>query len=314
MNVVITGGAGFIGSHFVHQLVKHELQLEPSKISVIDNLTYASNIDFIRNLIDSKLIEFIHADISESHEIESAISGCDIVINFAAESHVDNSIGNSSPFIKTNIVGVENLLRFSQKYNVKRFVQISTDEVYGSIMTEEASESSLLNPSSPYSASKAAADLLSIAYNRTHGLNVLITRSCNNFGINQHKEKFIPKTISAALKNENIIVYGNGKNIREWINVEDNCKLIAELIRNPENNGVYNITSGLRLSNLEVVERILNLLPHSNSHIEYVPDRKGHDYRYAIKSKRIQQNFEYTSEEFDLDLAKTIKWYEENAH
>ena len=314
MKVVITGGAGFIGGHFVRQIADQNSTNQVSKIIVIESLTYASNLKFIFDLIDSKQIEFLQADICDAEKIKTAITDCDLLVNFAAESHVDNSIGNSSPFIKTNILGVENLLRLALENNVKRFVQISTDEVYGSIPIGEATESAVLDPSSPYSASKASADLLVLSYGKTHKLNVLVTRSCNNFGINQHREKFIPKTIVAALRNENIVVYGDGRNIREWINVQDNCRAIMNLIADTGSTGVFNLSSGLRLSNLEVVERVLKLVPTSTSNIEFVSDRKGHDFRYAIKSSRINNKFEYSSSQFNLDLIKTIDWYRKNAN
>lgn len=236
----------------------------------------------------------------------------DVVVNFAAESHVDRSILNSAEFIKTNVLGVENLLSLALKLGISQFIQVSTDEVYGSIESGTWVEDSPLMPNSPYSASKAGADLLALSYFKTHGLDVRITRCCNNFGAMQMPEKFIPNLITRMLRKEKLPIYGNGKNVREWIHVEDHCVGINLVIDKGEAGEVYNIGSNFELENIEVAKLLLRAFGSELDCLQYVEDRKGHDFRYSIDSSKIKSlGFTYTKD-FNEEIRNTIDWYREN--
>ena len=278
----------------------------------VDSLTYAGNL---RNFTKSELksFEFVKSDINSENLLVKYFKRADAVINFAAESHVDRSIDDSSKFIETNICGTQNLLNLSYKYNIGSFIQISTDEVYGSSKHKSFKENSKLNPSSPYSASKAAADLLCLSMIKTHGLNVKITRSCNNFGAYQYPEKIIPFFIMQALKNKKLPLYGDGKNIREWIHVFDNCIAIHKVLMSSSKSTIFNVGSGIRLSNLEIAETILLLLGKNKNFLEFVTDRKGHDYRYAVNSRKIRRLLDFKTQiTFIEGMKKTVDWYSTN--
>ncbi len=278
----------------------------------IDSLTYAGKL---QNFTKSELksFEFIKMDINSESSLGKYFKQADAVVNFAAESHVDRSIRDSSKFIRTNICGTQNLLNLSYKFNVDNFIQISTDEVYGSSRYKSFKENSRLNPSSPYSASKASADLLCLSMIKTHGLNVKITRSCNNFGAYQYPEKVIPYFILRALNNKKLPLYGDGSNIREWIHVSDNCLAIHKVLMSNSKSAIFNIGSGIRLSNLEIAEKILVTLGKNKKLIEFVTDRKGHDYRYALNSRKIKKLLDFTAQEtFNEGIKKTIDWYSLN--
>ena len=312
MKICVTGGAGFIGTNFLFYMMK---MYPDYKFVSIDNLTYAGKKSNIEPLIEIGL-RFYKGDISDKAAINDIFEyeKFDIVINFAAESHVDNSIKNSDIFIKTNIVGTHVLLEACRKYGVKRFHQISTDEVYGDLPLDKPdlrfTESTPINSSSPYSASKAAADLLVLVYFRTYGLPVTISRCSNNYGPYQFEEKLIPRMIKCAISDEPLPVYGKGLNVRDWIHVEDHCIAIDKIIHDGMVGQIYNVGGNSEVTNIEVVKSILWFLGKPESLISYVTDRLGHDLRYAIDYSKIRNelgwNPKYT---FDKGLKETIAWY-----
>lgn len=289
MKILITGCAGFIGANFTEYWLK---TYPDDTIVGLDCLTYAANISALKALQTRKNFHFHKTNICNRQEVEKIFQNetPDIVINFAAESHVDRSIEDSKLFLETNILGTQVLLDISLKYRVKRFHQISTDEVYGDLSldsSEAFSESSPLKPSSPYSASKAAADLLVLSYYRTHGLSVTISRSSNNYGKYQHTEKLIPKVIEFALNNKKFPIYGSGLNIRDWIHVDDHCRAIDVIVRNAPSGSVYNVGASNRVSNIILIKQILRILNKPESLIEFVTDRKGHDRKYALNCNKL---------------------------
>jgi dTDP-glucose 4,6-dehydratase len=303
MNILVTGGCGFIGSNFI-DLLKN--QRPEWNVINVDKLTYAANtpsrevVNYFRDIQDDL------TDIFETYNF-------DYVVNFAAETHVDNSIKDPLIFVKTNVLGTANLLNKSLKYGVKRYLQVSTDEVYGSIAKGGFTEQSPIDPSSPYSASKAAADHLVLSYNKTYKLNVGITRCSNNYGPKQHKEKLIPLIISKALKGEKLPVYGNGLNVRDWIHVRDHCRAVLAVLEDGANGEVYNIGSNNEKTNIEIVELILNNLNISKDLITYVEDRKGHDLRYAIDATKATNKLLWKPlVRFEEGIAETIKWYKDS--
>jgi dTDP-glucose 4,6-dehydratase len=294
MSLVVTGGAGFIGAHFARIAMEQGLLEEyGNSLKIIDNLSYASDLHRLRTIIDSPQVSFTKADIADYGSMLSAIDPGDVIINFAAESHVDNSIRASAAFIHSNVAGVDNLLTVARKQNVAKFVQVSTDEVYGSIIEGKFDENSNLFPSSPYSASKAAADLLCIAAHKTFGLNVSITRAANNYGAMQFPEKIIPLFIKLLLNDKPVTLYGDGQNQREWLHVNDHCDGIIKVIQGGAPGAIYNIGSGVSLSNLELTKLILNTLDKPSIMMQFVNDRLGHDLRYAVNFDRIQNELNY---------------------
>ena len=314
MKLLVTGCAGFIGSNFT----KYWLDNYPEdSIIGVDCLTYAANLPALAELKAQDKFIFYKTNICDCQAIEKIFRDemPEIVINFAAESHVDRSIENSRIFLETNVLGTQTLLDACLKYGVKRFHQISTDEVYGDLPLdcEEAfTENSLLKPSSPYSASKAAADLLVLSYFRTHGLSVSISRSANNYGKYQHTEKLIPKVIEYALSNKMFPVYGNGSNIRDWIYVDDHCRAIDKIVRNAPSGSVYNVCGGTLFSNITLVKEILRRLEKSEDLITFVADRKGHDRKYALNCNKLISELGWTPQvDFSDGLTKTIIWYKD---
>ena len=312
MKLLITGGAGFIGSHFTKMAVTGQLGLEITEITVLDKLTYAGKLENFSPCEPGSDFQFIEGDISDSKIVAEVTKNKDWVVNFAAESHVDRSIESSQEFLKSNIVGVGVLLEECLKNNVTRFLQISTDEVYGTIQNGSWDEEFKLDPNSPYAASKASADLLVQSFHRTHKLNTVITRCSNNYGSHQDLEKLIPKAITMALAGKSIPIYGDGTNIREWINVSDHCRGIALALLHGNSGEIYNIGSGVELSNLEIAKKILKNLGISTTQIEFVKDRKGHDYRYSVDYRKIQMLGYEPRESFDVSLSETIKWFKQN--
>lgn len=316
MKFLVTGGAGFIGSNFLHYMTK---TYEKDEFICLDALTYAGNYNNIKELENRKNFKFVHGDIRDENLIDNLFKkeNFDIVINFAAESHVDNSIKNPNLFADTNILGTMVLLNASKKYNIKRYHQISTDEVYGDLPLDRPdllfTEKTPLHTSSPYSASKAGADLQVLAYARTFNLPVTISRCSNNYGPYQFPEKLIPVVISKALNNEEIPVYGNGSNVRDWIHVHDHNTAVDMIVREGKIGEVYNIGGRSERSNLEVVKTILKQLGKPESLIKFVTDRPGHDRRYAIDSTKIEKelgwNRTYTFEE---GIKETVDWYLNN--
>ena len=309
--LLITGGAGFIGSNFIRYI----LQKYPDwEVTNLDKLTYAGNLENLSGLENEPRYHFSKGDIANREQIAEILKqGFDIIVNFAAESHVDRSILNPTPFIETNINGSHVLLEGSKEYGVGKFIQVSTDEVYGSIEEGEFTEESSLMPNSPYSASKAAADLLCRAYHRTHGLPVIITRCVNNYGPFQFPEKLIPLVITNALENKEIPVYGDGLNVREWIHVEDYCRALDAVIRQGKIGEVYNIGTGDEKTNLELVEHILNIMQKPLSLIKFVTDRLGHDRRYALDTTKIKSELGWKPiKHFAEGVRETVQWYIKN--
>jgi dTDP-glucose 4,6-dehydratase len=307
-NLLVTGGAGFIGSNFVNQRLSKRIENE--RIFVIDALTYASNFSY---LVKNENLTFIKGDIRDKSLIDGVMSKIDSVVNFAAESHVDRSINDSEIFISTNVLGTQVLLESALKFGIKRFVQISTDEVYGSILDGAAKENFVLCPNSPYAASKAASELISYSYYKTYGLNVMVTRSSNNYGPNQHTEKLLPLVINSIRRKQNIPVYGNGLNRRDWIHVVDNCTAIELILEQGVAGEVYNIGGNNELSNLELIYKILEIMGGSHKLITFVKDRKGHDFRYSIDSGKILNSLSFAPKvNLTEGLIDTVQWYLKN--
>lgn len=308
MKLLVTGGAGFIGSNFVRNQVHSGSAW--SEIYVLDSLTYAGNLANLEPLISAGSIRFIHGDITDLDLVDSVLRGIDSVVHFAAESHVDRSISDSSAFVKTNVLGTQNLLNFSLKHTVNRFVHVSTDEVYGSIESGSWDEQCSLKPNSPYAASKASSDLFALSFHRTYGMDVRVTRCSNNYGPRQYPEKIIPYFISLLRNNLQIPIYGDGLNSRDWLHVDDHCNAISLVLKHGQPGEVYNIGGGRELSNLELVEKLLEVLGKDKSLIKFVEDRKGHDRRYSIDDSRIRRDFGYQPNiDFEEGLKSTVAWY-----
>ena len=309
--ILITGGAGFIGSNFTRLALS-----KGYSVVVFDKLTYAGNLSTLQDISNHSNYTFYQGDISDNSAINRLFEqhSFHFVINFAAESHVDRSISDPDVFIKSNILGVQILLEACRKHQTPRFLQVSTDEVYGSLGTTGFfTEDTPLDPSSPYSSSKAGADLLVQAWHRTYGLNALITRCSNNYGPYQYPEKLIPLMISKALAQESLPVYGDGSNIRDWIHVEDHCDALMCVLETGIAGRVYNIGGKNECSNLMVVQRILDILNKPYDSITFVTDRLGHDWRYAIDNTRIQQELGWVPKHnFTSGLEHTINWYLHN--
>lgn len=307
MRVLVTGGAGFIGSNFVHYLLNINCDWE---IAVLDKLTYSGRLE---NLEDIKhRIDFVRGDICCREDVEGTMEGCQFVFNFAAETHVDRSILSAEEFVETDVKGTLTLLNAARKYQVGRFVQISTDEVYGSTEHGSFGEEAALAPSSPYSASKAGADLLVSAYYRTYGLPVLITRSSNNFGPRQYPEKLIPLFTTNAIRDKPLPLYGDGLNVRDWLHVDDNCSAIYLTACKGQVGNVYNIASGEERTNREVAHLILSYLGKPEKLIQFVEDRPGHDRRYSLDSTKIKKLGWRPTLSFEEAMKRTLDWYREN--
>ncbi|MFW5979325.1 MAG: dTDP-glucose 4,6-dehydratase [Halanaerobium sp.] len=308
MKILVTGGAGFIGSNFIH----YQLENYNDQIINLDKLSYAGNLENLKDIEYDPNYEFKQLDICNKAGVDQLMhQGIDYIVNFAAESHVDRSIDDPSIFVKTNVEGTQNLLDLALKFGVKKFVQISTDEVYGSLGEQgRFHEDSPLNPSSPYAASKAAADLLVKAYAKTYGLPVNITRCSNNFGPYQYPEKLIPLFIINALNDKKLPLYGDGSNVRDWIYVKDHCRAVDLVMRRGKAGEVYNIGASNEKSNLEITKKILALLSKSELLIKYVEDRRGHDFRYAVDSSKIKEELGWEAEhDFKKALQMTLNWY-----
>ncbi|MFQ5647679.1 MAG: dTDP-glucose 4,6-dehydratase [Candidatus Aenigmatarchaeota archaeon] len=308
MRILITGGAGFIGSNFVH----HMLEKHPdAELVVLDKLTYAGRLE---NLKDVKgRITFVKGDICSRQDAEKAMAGCDTVFNFAAETHVDRSIQDAGAFIQTDVFGTFVLLELARKLDVKRFIQISTDEVYGQIIEGSFKETDVLMPRNPYSASKAGADRLAYSYFATYGLPVVIPRSSNNFGPRQFPEKLIPLFVTNLLRGRKVPVYGDGMNIRDWLFVKDNCEAIDLCAQKGRPGEVYNIGTGNEKTNLWITRFILQELGKPQDMIEFVKDRPGHDKRYSLDCTKAREELGWTPRhDFETALRETISWYKEN--
>ena len=313
MRLLVTGAAGFIGSNFVRMIASGKIQGIYS-VAVLDKLTYAG---VKANLLTAQNISnysFNEGDICSPELVASILKDVDAIINFAAESHVDRSIKGSSDFVRTNIVGVQVLLDAIKDSGKKiRFLQVSTDEVYGSIKEGSWTEESPLQPNSPYSASKASGELLARSYNRTHGMDIVITRCSNNYGTHHFPEKLIPLFITNLLEGKKVPIYGTGKNVRDWLHVDDHCRGIYQVLMSGRSGEIYNIGGGLELTNNEIVSLILDAMGSDESLIEYVEDRKGHDLRYSVDWTKINRELGYKPlVKFEDGLKDTIQWYRDN--
>jgi len=311
MTMLVTGGAGFIGSNFIrHMLAEHP----DTRIVNLDALTYAGNPESLRDVADNPNYTFVKGDICDPGAVAAVFRNhpIDTVVHFAAESHVDRSIADGSTFVRTNVLGTFTLLDYAQKHGVRRFIHVSTDEVYGSTPEGSFTETDNLNPSSPYSSSKAGSDLLARSFFITHNLPVIVTRCTNNYGPYQFPEKLIPLFATNLLEGKKVPVYGTGKNIRDWLYVLDHCRAIDFILNHGEPGEIYNIGGGAEKTNLEITAKILELLGKDESMIEYVPDRKGHDFRYSLDFGKLRALGWEPAYTFDDALAATIKWYAEN--
>lgn len=316
MNVLVTGGAGFIGSRFAEMLVNKEIINPFQKIVVVDKLTYSgnkANLDGIRNSPD---FAFEEADICDEAAVGLILEKYAIthIVNFAAESHVDRSIDSSKAFYETNVMGTRNLLDLARQHSVSRFIQVSTDEVYGSIAEGSWEETQPLDPSSPYSASKAAADLMVLAYFKTYGMNIGITRCSNNYGLRQFPEKVIPRFVTNLLNGQKVPIYGAGAQVREWIHVDDHCRGIYLVMQKGNPGEIYNIAGEVEMPNIDLARRLVNEFGQSEAEsFEFVSDRKGHDFRYSLTGNKIKSELGFKSEsDFYLEIPKLVNWYREN--
>jgi dTDP-glucose 4,6-dehydratase len=308
MRLLVTGGAGFIGSNYVRMLVNGELK-GITKIIVLDKLTYSGNKQNLIDL-DSSSFEFIQGDICDSDLVSNLSKQVDAIVNFAAESHVDRSIDSSREFIQTNVLGAHTLLESARKSNVGIFLQVSTDEVYGSITEGSWDEDFPLQPNSPYAASKASADLISQAYHRTYGMDVRITRCSNNYGPYQYPEKVIPLFITNLMQEKKVPLYGQGLNVRDWLHVTDHCRGIHLVLTKGKPGDIFNIGGGRELSNLELTRVILREMGAREERIEEVTDRLGHDFRYSLNIEKITRQLGYKPEiSFEEGISQTIEWY-----
>lgn len=306
MRILVTGGAGFIGSNFVHHVLD---EYENDEVVTLDALTYAGSHDNLNGVLDDARHEFVKGDICDRELVAELVADVDTIVNFAAESHVDRSIDGAKPFVTTNVQGTQTLLDAAKDADIDRFLQISTDEVYGQILDGKFSEDDSLNPRNPYSATKAGADLLAQSFGTTHDLPVLITRTCNNFGPRQHLEKLIPKFIQRASDHKSLPVYGDGSNVREWIYVEDNCRALDLVLREGDVGEVYNIGSNTEKTNLEVTQAILETVGASEDLVEFVEDRAGHDQRYALETEKIEALGWEPQNSFEEGLEQTVDYY-----
>ena len=312
-SVLVTGGAGFIGSNFINHILTSRDDL---KIINLDKLTYAGNLENLKSSENNKNYNFIKGDITNSELVEYLFKkyDFDFVVNFAAESHVDRSILGSEVFFRTNVIGTNVLLEAARRHNVEKFLQVSTDEVYGSLGAEgKFTEQTPLSPNSPYSSSKAGADLMALSFGHTYNVPVVITRCSNNYGPLQFPEKLIPLMIINALHNKQLPVYGDGLNVRDWIYVLDHNKAVEKVLEKGQIGGVYNIGANREMKNIDIVKLILNSLGKSEDLIQYVKDRPGHDRRYAIDSSKIENELDWKPEHnFEDAIYDTIEWYKNN--
>ncbi len=309
MNILVTGGSGFIGSNFI----RHMLEKYPDyRIINLDKLTYAGNPDNLKDIENNPNYSFVRGDICDMYVVNEVMQQVDQVVHFAAESHVDRSIDDGSVFVRTNVLGTYTLLESALKHGIKRFVHVSTDEVYGSINAGSFKETDMLVPSSSYSSSKAGSDLLAQSYYITHKLPVIITRCTNNFGTYQYPEKLIPLFVTNLLEGRKVPVYGTGQNIRDWIYVLDHCKAVDFVLHNGSVGEIYNIGGGVEKTNLEITEMIIEKVGLDGAMIEYVKDRPGHDLRYSLDCSKLKR-FGWAPEyDFDEALKETVQWYAEN--
>jgi dTDP-glucose 4,6-dehydratase len=311
MKLLITGGSGFIGSNFIRLMIGSHSDLE---IINLDLLTYAGNPDNLKGIDKDPRYTFIKGDICDRDIVNAILkkNRVDAIVHFAAESHVDRSIIDSSDFVRTNVTGTFNLLECARLHSIQKFMHISTDEVYGSTPEGSFTETDMLSPSSPYSASKASSDLLALSYFKTHKLPVVVTRCTNNYGPYQFPEKLIPFFVTNLIEEKKVPVYGTGKNVRDWIHVNDHCRAVEFLLRGGVPGEIYNIGGGNERTNLEITEKILYLLQKDKSMVDYVKDRPGHDFRYSVDCSKLRSLGWKPEYSFENGLAATVTWYSQN--
>ncbi|MFA5885392.1 MAG: dTDP-glucose 4,6-dehydratase [Acidimicrobiia bacterium] len=309
MRLLVTGGAGFIGSNYAHYVLEHS----DDSVTVFDALTYAGNLDNLRDLEGNPRYSFVKGDITDREAVLAAVDGHDAVVHFAAESHVDRSIVSPDEFVRTNCDGTNVMCDVARRVGVEKFLHVSTDEVYGSIEEGSFTETDRLEPRSPYSASKAGSDLIALSYRSTYGLPVLVTRSSNNFGPYQFPEKVIPLFVTNLLQGTKVPLYGDGLNIRDWCHVMDNCAAVDLVLRTGVIGEVYNIGAGNEITNRELTDTILGLLGHGDEMIEYVDDRLGHDRRYSISTEKVEALGWKPARELREALEATVAWYRDNS-
>ena len=308
MRILVTGGAGFIGSNFVRRIIDGTYS-GFSAVTVLDKLTYAGTLTNLSEL-PADSFEFVKGDICDSELVGRLVSKHDLVVNFAAESHVDRSINGARDFVVTNVLGTQTLLDAVKSSNVQTYLQVSTDEVYGSIAQGSWPETDPLLPNSPYAASKASADLLCRSYFKTHGMDIRITRCSNNYGRNQFPEKLIPLFVTNLIDNKKVPIYGSGLNIRDWLHVDDHCLGIFLALTKGKAGEIYNIGGGIELTNIDLTKKILGLMDQDESSISYVEDRKGHDIRYSVDISKISGELGYAPQKnWEIGLRETIDWY-----
>jgi len=311
MHLLVTGGCGFIGSNFIHHMLENHPDIS---ITNLDVLTYAGNPANLQDIEDDPRYSFVQGDICDRAVVDSVLDQyhIDTIVHFAAESHVDRSIADGSVFVKTNVLGTFTMLDAALAHEIDRFVHVSTDEVYGSTTEGSFVETDNLNPSSPYSSSKAGSDLLALSYWHTHELPVIVTRCTNNYGPYQYPEKLIPLFVTNLMEGKKVPVYGTGKNIRDWLYVIDHCRAIDFLLENGQSGEAYNIGGGEEKTNLEITDTILRLLGKDDSMIEYVEDRKGHDFRYSLDFSKLRDMGWEPAFSFDEAMTATVQWYIDN--
>lgn len=314
MRLLVTGGAGFIGSHYVRSVLRDAWGLgHVEEVVVLDKLTYAGNLDNLAPVADDLRYQFVKGDIADPSVVKPLVERADLVINFAAETHVDRSILGAEDFVRTNVVGTQVMLDAVKDCGVEKFVQVSTDEVYGTIAQGSWTEESPLLPNSPYSAAKASGDLLVRAYFRTYGLPITITRCSNNYGPYQYVEKVIPLFVTRLMQGKKVPLYGDGLNIRDWLHVDDHCRAIHMVALHGQSGEIYNIGGGTELTNRELTERLLKASGASWDSVEFVEDRLGHDRRYSLDYSKISRELGYEPKwGLDEGLSQTIKWYQDN--
>jgi dTDP-glucose 4,6-dehydratase len=313
VRILVTGAAGFIGSHYVRKVLSGAYpSLEDAQVTVLDKLTYAGNRANLADVSSNPRFRFIHGDVVDSRLLDDLMPGHDAVVHFAAESHVDRSIVEASSFVVTNVVGTQALLAAALRHGVQRFVHVSTDEVYGSIPEGSWTEESPVEPNSPYSAAKAGSDLMARAYFRTFGLPVLVTRCSNNYGPYQHPEKMIPFFVTSLIDGEQVPLYGDGLNVRDWLHVEDHCRGIQLVLDKGEPGEVYNIGGGTELTNADLTGRLLDAMGVGWEMVKEVEDRKGHDRRYSLDDGLLAGLGYSPAKAFDEGLAQTVQWYRDH--
>ena len=313
MRIVITGAAGFIGSRFSELLLEQAARLGYDDVVLLDALTYSGRRENLSAVLSDRRVSFVEGSILSAPVTDATLRGATAVVHFAAESHVDRSITGARAFFETNVLGTQQLLESARRAGVERFVHVSTDEVYGSIATGSWSEAHLLEPNSPYSSSKAGSDLAALAYHRTYGLGVMVTRCSNNYGPRQFPEKLIPLFVTNLTDGRKVPLYGDGQNVRDWLHVDDHCRGVLAVLERGRAGEVYNIGGGTELTNAELTDRLLALCGHDASMIERVPDRLGHDRRYSVNWTKVREELDYQPRvDFDEGLAATVRWYQAN--